>query len=75
VEREAGDGGELLDARGEYIYREESGWWCEFGKRRGCGGLVMCNRTDGTVWMVLSVVVVMVYREQRGKQKQADNEN
>jgi hypothetical protein len=35
----------------------------------------MCNRTDGTVWMVLSVVVVMVCREQRGKQKQADNED
>jgi hypothetical protein len=31
----------------------------------------MCNRTNGTVRMVLAAVVVMVCREQRGKQQQA----
>ena len=65
----------MLGERGEFNYREESGWWREFGKLEECGGLVMGHRTDGTVGMFLSAVVVMVCRQQRGEEQQADYED
>ena len=61
----------MLYAGGKLNDSAELRWWNEFVMRRECRGMVMCNRTNGTVRMVLTAVVVMVCREQRGKQQQA----